>query len=59
MDRRQDTITDYKCPVCGNTDARSIGILNGKLYCRRCIYFRGDGAKYTYSFPKETPIYLS
>ena len=52
-------MNDYICPICGNKDPCSIGILNGKPYCRRCISFRGDEAKYTYSFPKETPIYLS
>ena len=34
----------YKCPICGNTDIRSIGYLNGKPYCRRCISFRGNEA---------------
>lgn len=36
---------DYICPICGNTDKHSIGYLNGKPYCRRCIVFRGENAK--------------
>lgn len=48
----------FKCPICGNTDVHSIGMLNGKLYCRRCISFRGDNAKYKASYPKNAPIYL-
>ena len=34
----------FTCPICGNTDIRSIGYLNGKPYCRRCISFRGNEA---------------
>ena len=33
---------EYKCPVCGNTDPKYIGIRNGKTYCRKCITFRGQ-----------------
>ena len=52
-------MTDYICPICGNKDIYSIGYLNGKPYCRRCISFRGEQAEYTHSFPNEMPIYLS
>ena len=34
----------YKCPICGNSDTRYIGIRNGKPYCRKCITFRGQEA---------------
>ena len=34
----------FICPICGNTDIHSIGYLNGKPYCRRCISFRGKEA---------------
>ena len=34
----------YKCPICGNSDTRYIGIRNGKPYCRKCIRFRGQEA---------------
>ena len=54
-----DRHNTYFCPVCGNTDANSIGYLNGKPYCRRCISFKGEEAKEIYSFPKQSPIYLS
>ncbi len=32
----------FACPICGNTDINSIGYLNGKPYCRKCISFRGE-----------------
>ena len=51
--------SDFKCPVCGNSDLHSIGILNGKPYCRRCISFRGEEVKSLYSFKKKAPIFLS
>ena len=49
----------FKCPICGNDDKNSIGILNGKLYCRRCISFKGEKAKNIITKPKEAPIFLS
>ena len=49
----------YKCPICGNTDIHSIGILNGKPYCRRCISFRGEEVEHKPSYPKKAPIHLS
>ena len=52
-------MSEYKCPICGNTDSYAIGVLNGKPYCRRCISFRGEEAKYTVSKPKNATIYLS
>ncbi len=48
----------YKCPICGNTDIHSIGILNGKPYCRRCISFKGEEVEHKPSYPKKAPIYL-
>jgi competence protein ComFA len=32
----------FVCPICGNSDRNSIGIRNGKFYCRKCISFRGQ-----------------
>ena len=49
----------YICPICGNSDQHSIGMLNGKPYCRRCISFRGENAKSSLSLCKKAPIYLS
>ncbi len=49
----------YKCPICGNSDSFSIGYLNGKPYCRRCISFKGEEAKNISSKPKNAPIFLS
>ena len=55
MDKR----IDYVCPICGNTDTHSIGLLNGKLYCRKCISFKGEQVKSSYSFAKKAPIFLT
>ena len=52
------SIIDYICPICGNTDIHSIGYLNGKPYCRKCISFRGEEAKQKPSYPKIAPIHL-
>ena len=49
----------YKCPICGNSDSHSMGYLNGKPYCRRCISFKGEEAKYVSSKPKDATIFLS
>ena len=35
---------NFKCPKCGNSDDRFIGIKNGKPYCRKCISFSGENA---------------
>ena len=43
----------YICPVCGNDNTSSIGIRNGKPYCRKCISFRGDEVKGDLSYPKK------
>ncbi len=48
----------YKCPICGNTDIHSIGYLNGKPYCRRCISFKGEEVEHKTSYPKKAPIHL-
>ena len=55
MDKR----IDYVCPICGNTDTHSIGLLNGKPYCRKCISFKGEQVKSSYSFIKKAPIFLT
>ena len=39
-----ENCNSFTCPICGNTDIRSIGYLNGKPYCRKCITFRGQEA---------------
>ena len=56
---KQISESDFTCPICGNKDRNSIGLINGKPYCRRCISFKGEEAKENYSFPKQSPIYLS
>ena len=48
----------YKCPICGNTDINSVGMLNGKHYCRRCISFKGEEVEHNPSYPKKAPIHL-
>ena len=44
----------FKCPICGNTDQKYIGIKDGAPYCRRCISFRGDDAD-THN-PRKGPV---
>ena len=48
MNNKQETIITFQCPVCGNTDIRSIGYRKGKPYCRKCITFRGQEATGAY-----------
>lgn len=48
----------FACPICGNTDIHSIGYLNGKPYCRRCISFKGEEVEHKSSYPKKAPIHL-
>ena len=59
MNNSQDTNMSFVCPVCGNKDHRSIGILNGKPYCRRCISFRGEEAMENPFKPKFAPININ
>ena len=49
----------FKCPICGNTDSYSVGFLNGKPYCRRCVSFKGEEAKNVFLKPKDATIFLS
>ena len=51
-------INDFTCHVCGNTDSHSIGMINGKPYCRRCIAFKGEEAGFSHSLPKAAPIFF-
>ncbi len=53
-----DNQHSFVCPVCGNTDIHSIGMLNGKPYCRRCISFKGEEVEHKHSYPKKAPIHL-
>ena len=59
MKKNQEANLNFKCTICGNTDKHSIGYLNGKPYCRRCISFKGEEAAHKSSCPKKAPIYLS
>ena len=52
------SINSFVCPICENNDIHSIGYLNGKHNCRRCISFRGEEVKHKPSYPKKAPIYL-
>ena len=54
-----DSQLSFTCPVCGNKDIHSIGMLNGKPYCRRCIAFKGEEASFSHSLPKTASIFLS
>ena len=50
--------TSFECPTCGNTDSASIGMLNGKPYCRKCIVFKGEKVHSISLYPKEAHIHL-
>ncbi len=52
-------MTDYVCPLCGNSNPRYLGIRNGKTYCRRCLRFRGEEASGDYSISSEGKIFLT
>ena len=52
------SINSFVCPICGNNDIHSIGCLNGKPYCRRCISFRGEEVENKPSYPKKAHIHL-
>ena len=49
----------FTCPICGNTDYRSIGMLNSKPYCRKCLIFRGQEATGTYVSSDEAEYSLN
>ncbi len=53
-----DNPPSFICPICGNTDIHSIGMINGKPYCRRCISFKGEEVEHKPSYPKKAPIHL-
>ena len=40
---------DYECPICRNRDKRYFGYRNGKIYCRKCVTFRGQEANNDFS----------
>jgi len=41
-------MNEYRCPICGNTNIKSIGYRIGKPYCCKCITFRGQEASGNY-----------
>ena len=53
-----DDRNSFVCPICGNTDVFSIGVLNKKPYCRRCISFKGEEAKTIFATPKQATIFI-
>ncbi len=50
--------TSFVCPRCGNSDPRFLGHKNGKVYCRKCISFRGDEAIKKPESPKNVVLSL-
>lgn len=49
----------FICPFCGAKDKKYIGYLNGIPYCRRCVSFRGEEAKFKTIYPKYVTPDLS
>ena len=48
----------FRCPVCGNSDPRYLGIRNGEIYCRKCISFIGAKAEVKEAEPSSAPVRL-
>ena len=48
----------FVCPRCGNSDPRFLGHKNGKVYCRKCISFRGEEALEKKASPKNVVLSL-
>ena len=57
--RKMDDQQIFNCPICGNTDAHSLGKLNGRYYCRKCLMFKGEEAKSFFAYPKGAPIQIN
>ena len=55
----QEQNQNFKCLICGNTDIYSIGYLNGKPYCRRCISFRGEEVEHEIPSLKKAPFHIA
>lgn len=47
----------YVCPRCKNEDKRFIGFLNGKMYCRKCLYASGKLVNKTF-IPSKSSLFL-
>lgn len=47
----------FVCKKCGNSDPKYLGHMNGKIYCRRCITFKGEEVEYK-AKRKEKTQYL-
>lgn len=52
------SINSFVCPICGNNDIHSIGYLNGKPYCHRCIKVQNSNPIYGsyYKKRKKSPV---
>ncbi|MBE6136043.1 MAG: DEAD/DEAH box helicase [Erysipelotrichaceae bacterium] len=53
MNSNQYSNQIYKCPVCGNTDPRYLGVRGGSFYCRKCITFIGGEETGDIAYPKS------
>lgn len=49
----------FKCLICGNQDPKYFGHRNGKIYCRKCISFKGETVLNRDHYPKVSPITIS
>lgn len=43
----------FICELCGNSNTRYIGYINGKPYCRLCLSFHGKSAGFHYISPNS------
>ena len=49
----------FVCPICGNSDEKKIGYINGKAYCRACITFKGQCVSYEEKESDESEFSIS
>ena len=53
MENNQQENALYKCPICGNSNPRYLGMRGGSLYCRKCITFIGGEETGDIAYPKS------
>ena len=49
----------FICEICGNKDPKYLGIKNGKVYCRRCISFKGREISNEIKFSENIELGIS
>ncbi len=50
--------TYFKCEKCNNDNKDLLGVLNGKVYCRKCISYNGKKVNYMSKQPRDVTLKL-